>query len=67
MQIGQSLYNQGGGGGNNEPHKIRGYLIVQPLELLMSLINMHMSTGCGAQLFYIEVQRKTHTHVLIHN
>jgi hypothetical protein len=40
MQIGQSLYNQGGGGGNNGPNKIKGYLIVQPL---MSLINTHMS------------------------
>lgn len=43
MQIGQSLYNQGGGGGNNGPNKIRGYLIMQPLELLMSLIKTHMS------------------------
>jgi hypothetical protein len=44
MQMGQSLYNQGGGGGNNGPNKKRGYLKAQPLELLMSLINLHMST-----------------------
>lgn len=43
---------------------------MQPLELLMSLIKTHMSAWCGAQfskqsaqLFYIEVQRKTQTHV----